>query len=221
VTETDWRDLWLSEGFATYFSALFFEHADGTAAFRRIMDESRRTVVTAARNDTPIVDAQEQDLFRLLNSNSYGKGAWVLHMLRGMLGDARFFDGIRRYYRAHVNGTASTRDLQRAMEAASGLTLDDFFAEWLFRPGFPRLRLSSQWNAAQQTATVVVEQVQSPAWPTFTMPLTLELTTATGPVRRRIDMNERIERVSVPLDAPPLGVIADPDGWLLKEVEAR
>jgi aminopeptidase N len=221
VTETDWRDLWLSEGFATYFSALFFEHADGAAAFRRIMDESRRSVVTAARNDTPIVDAEEQDLFRLLDSNRYAKGAWVLHMLRGMLGDARFFDGIRRYYRAHVNGTASTRDLQQAMEAASGLKLDDIFAEWLFRPGFPRLRLSSQWNAAQHTATVVVEQVQPPAWPTFTMPLTLELTTAAGPVRRRLDMNERLERISVPLDAPPLGVVADPDGWLLKDVESR
>jgi aminopeptidase N len=221
VTEADWRDVWLSEGFATYFSALFLEHADGPDVFHRIMENSRASVVKSDRKDRPIVDQQERNLFKLLNSNTYDKAGWVLHMLRGLLGDEHFFDGIRRYYRDHEHRTASTIDLQRAMEAASGLTLDTFFDQWLFRPGFPRLRVSSEWNSGERIATVLIEQTQSSNWPTFTTPLTIELKTATGPVRRQVELDERTERFPVPLESPPLGVTLDPDGWLLKEVEGR
>jgi aminopeptidase N len=221
VTEADWRDVWLSEGFATYFSALFLEHADGPEAFRRVMEDARQRVVNSDRKDRPIVDGQEQDLFKLLNANSYEKGGWVLHMLRGLVGDEPFFDGIRRYYREHEHRTASTIDLQRAMEAASGRTLDTFFDQWLFRPGFPRLRVSSRWNAAERMADVVIEQVQPSNWPTFTAPLTIELHTPAGPVRRRVELDERTERYRVPLDVPPSGVTVDPEGWLLKEMAGR
>jgi aminopeptidase N len=218
VTETAWPHVWLSEGFATYFGALFFEHADGEAVFRGMMEVSRRQIVASTRNDKPIVDATEQDLFKLLNTNSYQKGAWVLHMLRGSLGDEFFFDGIRRYYRGHEHGTGLTVDLQRAMEAASGKKLDQFFDQWLFRPGYPRLRVSSQWNSGLRTATVLVEQVQSGRWPTFRMPLTIELATAAGPVRRQVDVDERRERYTFQLESPPAGVVLDPEGWLLKDI---
>jgi aminopeptidase N len=104
------------------------------------------------------------------------------------------------------------------MEAASGVTLDNFFDQWLFHQGYPRLRVSSQWNPEQRTATVVVEQAQSGSWPTFKMPLTIELSTARGALRQRVDVDERRERYAFQLDAPPTGVVLDPDGWLLKEV---
>jgi aminopeptidase N len=218
VTEAAWPHLWLSEGFATYFGALFFEHADGEAVFRDMMEDSRRQIVASKRNDRPIVDSTERDLFGLINTNNYEKGAWVLHMLRGMLGDETFFDGIRRYYRGHEHGTALTVDLQRAMDAASGRKLDEFFDQWLFHPGYPRLRVSSEWNSGQRTATVVVEQVQSARWPTFRMPLTIELTTAGGLVRREVEVDERSERYTFALDFPPTDVALDPDGWLLKDI---
>ena len=218
VTEADWPHVWLSEGFATYFGALFLEHADGQAVFRGMMEDSRRQIVASKRNDTPIVDATEQDLFKLLNTNTYQKAAWVLHMLRGIVGDDKFFDGVRRYYRGHEHGTGLTVDLQRAMEAASDMKLDQFFDQWLFRPGYPRLRVSSQWNPEQRSATLVIEQVQRASWPTFRMPLTIELTTAGGPLRRRVDVDERRERYTFQLDSPPTGVVLDPDCWLLKEI---
>jgi aminopeptidase N len=218
VTEAEWPHLWLSEGFATYFGALFFEHADGEAVFRDMMEENRLHVVASKRNDKPIVDATAQDLFELINANSYEKGAWVLHMLRGILGDEAFFDGIRRYYSSHEHGTALTVDLKLAMEAASGRKLDEFFDQWLLRPGYPRLRVSSQWNSAQRTATVLVEQVQSERWPTFRMPLTVELATAGGPIRRQVEVDERREQYAFELDSQATGVVLDPDGWLLKDI---
>jgi aminopeptidase N len=221
VTEAEWPDLWLSEGFADYFSALFFEHADGVAAFRRMMEDKRRQVIESDGVDFPIVTPNEQDLFKLLNINNYAKAGWVLHMLRGILGDDRFFDGIRRYYRGHEHGTASTADLQRAMEAASGTKMDAFFTQWLFRPGFPRFRVSSQWNQEQRTVTVVVDQIQADTWPTFKMPLTIEFATPSGTARRRVDVDERRERYTFQLDSPPTATVLDPDGWLLKDVASR
>lgn len=217
VTEAEWPHVWLSEGFATYFGALFFEHADGIAAFRGMMEASRRQILASKVNDRPIVDTTKPDLFALLDTNAYQKAGWVLHMLRGTLGDSRFFDGIRRYYQAHEHGTASTVDLQRALEEASGMTLDDFFDQWLFHPGYPQLRVSWQ-NAGPQTAAVVVTQVQPERWPTFRMPLTIELTTTSGPIRRQVDVDERLERYTFQLDSALTGVVLDPDSWLLKDI---
>jgi hypothetical protein len=78
--------------------------------------------------------------------------------------------------------------------------------------------VSSQWNSGLRTATVLVEQVQSGRWPTFRMPLTIELATAAGPVRRQVDVDERRERYTFQLESPPAGVVLDPEGWLLKDI---
>jgi aminopeptidase N len=219
VTEADWRHVWLSEGLATYLAVLFYEHVGGIAARREMMETARKTVVASKTGNRPVVDPDEQDLFRLLNPNVYEKASWVLHMLRGAIGDEQFFDGLRRYYHAHEHGTALTADLQHAMEQASGTRLDAFFEQWIFHPGFPRFRVSRRWNAATRTATVVVEQTQSTTWPVFHCPLTLELTTRSGKTRRQVEIRQRVERFSFALDSSPSGVVLDPDGWLLKNVE--
>lgn len=219
VTEADWHHVWLSEGLATYMAALFYEHVGGIAARRGVMEIARKTVVASDALNRPVVDPDEQDLFRLLNPNAYEKASWVLHMLRGAIGDEKFFDGLRRYYHAHEHDTALTADLQHAMEQASGTRLDAFFDQWIFHEGFPRFRVKTQWNAVTRTATIVVEQTQSSAWPTFHCPLTIEITTRSGKVRRQLEIRQRVERLSLALDSSPSGVVLDPDEWLLKNVE--
>lgn len=218
VTEADWHHLWLSEGFATYFAGLFLDHADGAAAFREYMERQRVRYTGSAVVDRPIVDPTERDLFALLNANNYPKGAWVLHTLRGVVGDPAFFEGIRRYYRAHEHGTAMTADLVAAMEAASGTELDWFFEQWVFRPGYPRLGVETRWDAARSELEVTVAQVQPESWPTFRLPITLEFAVPGGPVRRDVILDERVETIRVPLRAEPQGVVVDPEGWVLKEV---
>ena len=98
VTEKEWYHLWLSEGFATYFGALFFEQSVGRDDFIDRMKKSKNRIFQSKVTDRPIVDYEVRDLFKLLNSNNYPKGAWVLHMLRGLLGDEIFFKGISKYY---------------------------------------------------------------------------------------------------------------------------
>jgi aminopeptidase N len=107
VTESTWADLWLSEGFATYFAGLFIEKEDGEEAFHVYMHDAAQKYFTYEKQrNAPIHDTQTQDLMKLLNENNYEKGAWVLHMLRLRLGDEAFFKGLRDYYEAHKEGNA-------------------------------------------------------------------------------------------------------------------
>ncbi len=102
VTPGDWDHIWLSEGFATYMEALFEEHRYGARALQRIMDDhALRLNKDRDARRKPILDPDQPDIGRKLNPVNYQKGAWVLHMLRGIMGDTSFFEGIRRYYRLH------------------------------------------------------------------------------------------------------------------------
>jgi aminopeptidase N len=216
VTEADWPELWLSEGFATYFGHLFFENAEGETDFRRRMEEDRRDVLASADVRRPVIDREEQDLFALLNDNNYPKGGWVLHMLRGVLGDETFFRGIRSYYAGHAGGNATTGDLETAMEAASGRALDWFFHQWLEEPGFPELSVTRSWDAAAHEVLVTVRQTQDPSWPTFRIPLEIEVRPDSGaPVRHPVEITEREQTFRLPSPGPARQVVLDPDGWVL------
>lgn len=218
VTEAKWAHLWLSEGFATYFTALFFQAVDGEERFRTVMEENRQAVVGSPVADRPVVDSTYTSLFDLLNANSYQKGAWVLHMLRGRLGDDAFFRGIRGYYRDHAHGTALTPDLEAAMEQASGEDLTGFFRQWVYQAGFPVLHGNVTWDAQTEEAVVSVTQEQPADWPTFHFDLTVELRAPGGPVRATLPVRSRSDSLRVPLSGAPDRLTLDPDGWLLKDI---
>ena len=161
VTESTWADLWLSEGFATYFAGVFVQKHEGEDAFQEYMKAQADSVFAYEKNSrTPIFDTETTDLFKLLNANNYQKGAWVLHMLRMSLGDDVFFRGIRDYYHAHKDRTASTEDLRAALEKASGKDLKDFFQRWVYGVGHPKYHATAEYLARQAEIRVVLRQVQ-------------------------------------------------------------
>jgi aminopeptidase N len=218
VTPADWPHLWLSEGFATYYGALFFEHADGADAFRQRIAAIQRGYLQSQVRHLAMVDTVRipgDNLLGLLNANSYQKGGAVLHMLRGLLGDDVFFDGVRRYYAAHAHGTAVSADLRRALERQAGTDLRWFFDQWVFSPGHPVLRFDWRWDDAAGEVVVELEQTQQRDWPTFRLPVELAFATPAGEVRRTAEMRERRQTFRFPLPAPPARATLDPAGWLL------
>lgn len=225
VTEASWQHLWLSEGFATYFGNLFFEHADGSAAFRALVEQDRAAYLASGDARLPLVDTTATlvpDLFALLNRNSYQKGGLVLHMLRGLLGNDVFYDGIRRYYQAHRYGTALSGDLQRALEQVSGRDLATFFAQWVYSPGHPVLRVTHRYDDAADEAVVTIEQVQQADWPVFRFDTELLVETGAGERLVPVSVGERTTTVRVPAARAPTRVQLDPDGWLLyQSADAR
>jgi aminopeptidase N len=216
VTEADWPELWLSEGFATYFGHLFFERADGPAELRRRLEEDREQIVSSQDVRRPVIDREERNLFALLNVNNYPKGGWVLHMLRGIVGDDAFFRGIRSYYARFAGGTATTADLREAMEEASGAELGWFFRQWLEEPGYPVLSVGHRWDGGAAEVAVTVRQEQDPSWPTYRLPLTLDLVGPDGTHRReKVDLTQREQTFRLRASGPLRAVVLDPEGWVL------
>jgi len=219
VTESTWADLWLSEGFATYFAGLFVEKYDGEDAFREYMHNAAlRYFGYEKRTNTPIHDTTTIDLMALLNPNNYEKGAWVLHMLRRRLGDEAFFKGLRNYYNAHKSATATSEDLRAALEKASGKNLRQFFAHWVYGSGHPRYELL--WSSMERRAatSVLVHLTQVQSGDVFLDPVPVEFTVDGKKERRTIVPTGKSTTVSIQLRAHPSALIIDPDDTLLKEV---
>jgi len=220
VTESDWHHLWLSEGFATYFGALFYERADGRDRFVRMMlDNKERYLKDAESVARPVYDPSVKDLFKLLNRNNYQKGAWVLHMLRRVVGDEQFFEGVRDYYRTYRDGNALTEDFRRVMELHYGRPLDWFFRQWIYEPGFPAYDATWKWDEPSKRLTLKVRQTQTGA--TFRMPLDVEFREGEDSRREVVEVSGREQTFDFKLNTRPRAVALDPDEWVLKTLRLR
>lgn len=220
VTESTWADLWLSEGFATYFAGYFIEQTDGEDAFQEYMKQASETVLDYEKTSrTPIFDRDTEDLFKLLNANNYQKGAWVLHMLRLRLGDAAFFGGIRAYYRDHKDSTASSNDLRLALEKSSGRDLKKFFERWVYESGHPQYQLTWAWDERRETTKLVLTQRQP--GPPFLDPLPIRIVTPDGPLDLTLNPNGRTASKIIRLKHKPSMIEIDPRNTLLKEASVK
>ncbi len=222
VTEREWPHLWLSEGFATYFAALWTQKSRGDSAFVEEMARIRQRVLsdTTAVPKKPVIDTVTTELLALLNRNSYEKGGFVLHMLRRYVGDKEFFGGIRSYYAKYRNSTALTSNLQAELEASSGKKLGAFFNQWLRRPGYPEMDVA--WSDSALTS-LSVSITQSGRFGLFEFPLQLALVGPDGDVRR-VEVGvpaQLFTRVVLPVTGSVERIDADPDVQLLARINVQ
>jgi aminopeptidase N len=220
VTERDWDDVWLSEGFATYFAMLYTEQFEGRDAFAAGLVRARDTVIAATHKlpDAPVVHRNLEDMQHVLNAFVYQKGGWVLHMLRGEIGTDAFWAGIREYYRRYRDANASTDDLRHVMEQVSGRNLQAFFTQWLTRPGVPQVQVRWRHDPQRQAVEVTVTQTQ-PGEP-FVFPLELRVSSRGGeaPVDARWMIERTPHTATIPVGFVPATVTVDPSVWLLAEI---
>jgi aminopeptidase N len=217
VTERDWDDVWLSEGFATYFTLLFTEHDEGRDAFVAGLKQSRAQVLGLEQKlpDTPIIHRNLADMRRVLNGLVYQKAGWVLHMLRAEVGTEHFWTAMREYYRRYRNQNASTAELRAIVEQVAGKPLDWFFTQWLTRPGVPKVEGSWRYVPASRSIEVTVSQTQ--AADPFRLSVDIGITRAGTTRVERLDLSGRSITRSFPVDGEPATVSLDPNTWLLME----
>lgn len=219
VTEDDWDDVWLSEGFATYFTLLFTEHAQGRDLFVAGLQRSRGAVLRFddQNPDYRIVHDNLSDMSRVLSRQIYQKGGWTLHMLRRLVGTDAFWAGIREYYRRYRGGNASTDDFRRVMEDAGGQDLAWFFEQWLYRGGVPKVEGRWEYDAARRTVEIDLRQTQSGE--PFRLPLDVGLEMADTRASRieQIDFRDRAQRFTIAVEAEPDSVTLDPNTWVLMD----
>jgi len=216
VTYGDWRDVWLSEGFATYCEALWWEAKYGTAAYHDYVTSNLMTpyLANAANLTYPIYDPDF-----LWGTIAYEKGGTVLHMLRHVMGDSLFFAAMNEFKNAHAYDNAYTPDFQAACELVWGSDLSWFFDEWIYSGGHPVFDWGWTWEEVapgSYRVDIAVRQVQS-VGPTYTMPLDFRIQTSGGDTLVADWVNAPANGFSLLVDDAPVAVVLDPDDWLLDE----
>lgn len=227
VTMKTWNDIWLNEGFATYSEVLFFERFAGLdpgELMRRsyddgVVDGALGGTVTAENLDDPYDD----------NGAIYRKGGWVLHMLRHVLGDQKFFDALKQYRTRYAYSNASTADFQQVCEGSYGASLDWFFKQWIYARGRPIYKVSFNFSGVDSTGhygvTIVVKQKQSQEIPgrengNYIMPLDLTIYYSDGTSETIVAFNDsRSQRFTLTVPKRPVDVGLDDFSWILKKVK--
>ncbi|TYB78851.1 M1 family aminopeptidase [Bizionia myxarmorum] len=169
VTAGSWKDIWLSEGFATYLPGLFTENTDGNSDFIAFKEQLVNNITSQPGGAVYLTDSDTTSVNRIFSSRlSYNKGAMVVHMLRKKLGDLSFFQAMRTYlnHPNHTYGYAKTNDFINVVETATGEDLTEFFNDWIYNQGYPIYTVS--WNQpSASTVFLNVNQSQSHASVSF------------------------------------------------------
>jgi len=231
LTCRTWDHLWLNEGFATYFTDLFFESRDGPEEFalhrhghnREYMDgtpdASKLGLSRNPRGDVPL---------ELFGGKQYDRGAAILHELRLEVGDDAFRRGISRYVRDNADRAVTSEDLRRAVEAEAGRDLRWFFDQWVYGAGYPVLKVSCEFAGAADGPGVArgsVEQEQPGGGgqaEAFRLTVPVRIGVGEDAVRARLDLRRRRQTFDVPLGGKARGPLRFGEGGgLLARVEVR
>lgn len=218
VTEYDWDDVWLSEGFATYFTLLFREHAYGRDDFLEGLANSKKTVDAFHEKnpDYRIVHDNLSDMSKVVSSHTYQKGSWILHMLRGVIGTENFWKGIQAYYAKYQNGNATTSDFRREMENVSGIDLDWFFEQWLYNPGALNIEGNWMYNPTNKEVHIVLNQVQNEQ-NLFRMPIQVAIKTKGNMTVQTLTLDQKTNRFTLKVEEEPENILLDPESWVLMD----
>ena len=215
ASESDWEHIWLSEGFATYFTDLYWEDTYGKKEMQeRLTTERIRVVKFSKAYGHPIVDTTYNDLMQLLNPNSYQKGAWVLHMLRNKIGNTIFWESIREYYKEFQYSNATTDDFIQIVQGKSNTDLSPFFQQWLRESGHPILKN----NIYQKKKCIIIniEQIQNNI--TFEFPLEVQLNYTDGTSEiKTFEVNKSSMKFKFDTEKHLASFVLDPNVLLLFE----
>ncbi|MBL8760567.1 MAG: HEAT repeat domain-containing protein [Phycisphaerae bacterium] len=233
ITCNSWEHVWLNEGWATYMTALWQERTATPLGGREVYDTTIRAFFdgviggdTGSAPDTPgmasKVYTHPWETFRR-GANPYGKGASILHMLRRKLGDEAFFAGVRLYIDRHKFTTVETADFRRALEEASGESLERFFWQWCERPGVPTVVITQDFDPRSRVLTLSAEQKQviNGDNPAFALSIPVWIATSSEPNGRwiTIEMDAKAASATATLDSEPTIIAVDPELTCLMSVD--
>ena len=228
VTCKDWGDIWLNESFATFFEMLYEEHLRGKESYDGEVEgntnsykfSARRTLHPLSTTLYPSNDAMFDQ------GHTYAKGGVILHMLRRQLGDTDFFRGLGHYLRTNAYKPVDSYDLIQAFQEETGVNVEPFFAQWVFKPGMPVLDFAWTYDDAKKEVVAHVKQTQdtSDGIPVYNTPLSFALLRegSAGNIERvKVKLTSTDQEFRFPAAVKPNAVLIDPDHDLLKDLTKK
>jgi aminopeptidase N len=223
VTCGSWQDIWLNEGFATYYQSLYEEHKHGRDAMLYELYLRARNI-TGITNDTNAIVRRTYDSPReMFGYLAYPKGGWVLHMLRSQLGEDLYRRCIKTYLERHQFDNVVTEDLRAVIEELSGRSFDQFFDQWVYHAHHPELDITNRWDETAKLAKVTVRQAQALSENVllFHFPLAIRFKGNFGTIDRQVQVAQKEEDFYFPLPEAPQIVRVDPAYTLLAKIKVQ
>lgn len=220
ITLETWGDIWLNEGFASYCEAIWKEYKKGKQGYLDHM-QSFDYGYFSGTVYAPKGFIDDPGTYPTV----YQKGAWVLHMLRGVVGDEIFFKALRDYFEKYKYKNANTKQFIAVVEDNYGQNLDWFFDGWLFKgTGRPKYEFSwkynefeGQNNSGAYTVRLQIKQVQTD-WDVYKMPVKIRISTEAGDKEFTVFNDLKDQSFTLTVDSKPKELKLDPDGWILKKI---
>ncbi len=216
VSPKDFHHTWLSEGFAVFSEALYYGHLHGEQRYHEYMNNENNALGLTGR----IYRDNITDPNAVYGYIVYNKGAWVIHMLRHVVGEDNFWEGLRQYRQKFEYSSATTEDFQQVFEDVYGESLDWFFREWIYEPGHPFYYYgwSQSVVGGQYKLEAFIDQIQQDA-PLFKMPVDLTISTATSETTLVMTIEDSSHIFEYFSAEPITDFVLDKDDWILKETK--
>jgi len=215
VSVKNWSHIWLNEGFANYAYALWKENADGENAYLRIMREWNKNEFAG-----PLFISDPTKKENLFSETTFQKGAWVLHMLRHVMGDQEFFAALKSYVKTYAYRSANTEDFEAVCEKEFGQSLGWFFKEWVYGIGRPTYEYKWRGQPIGNQTLVILEIAQTQTNPdVFEMPIDVAIDTNNGPITLVAWQKTRSQTFEFRVLGKADCVKLDPHDWVLKKLE--
>jgi aminopeptidase N len=219
------EDQWLSEAFAEYASAIYAEQIDGPKKFQEKLKRWRDNAQVGERSGFPIAGANYASApsaafagdYR--NKLIYDKGAYVVHMMRTLMGPDKFLEGMTAFLEAHSGGMATTQMLKADVEEVAGIPLDWFFDQWFYTAAIPTLKFSYSTQRSEDGSFILTGQIVQDGenWKQLVIPVYYDLGGAQPSIQRQaVSTADFTFKAKLPTE--PKRVWLDEEGTVLANV---
>ncbi len=221
ITCNDWHHIWLNEGFASYGEAEYYLKKSGWASYHSYMVSMTYTDSTRSIyiQDTTNVNS-------IFGSIVYDKGAWVLHMLRRIVGETGFANTMSAWYNSPYRyKSATTENFRDVVEATTGVNIHDFIQDWIYGKSRPNYNYCFWQEAAPgggRNVYLIVKQIQTTSPQVFRMPIDFFVDYPSGPddtLKFYVDARKKLIKFHLP--ASPTDIILDPANWILTKAKLK
>ncbi|GIK16673.1 MAG: aminopeptidase [Planctomycetota bacterium] len=217
VTCRTWSHVWLNEGFASFFEAVWAERTEGRDGYQSVLHRFREAAL-AGGAAAPMVDRDYRNADRMFDARVYQKAGFMLHALKARVGEETFWRAVQRYLAKYRHQAVETHEFRRVVEAEYGGSLERFFYDWTERAGHPVIDVGCRWSADDRVLILTVKQ-KSEGEP-FEMPLEVEIEASGVPPRRSLHwLRDAEHEFRISCASGPSRVSIDPEQVVLGELK--